>query len=302
MTKIELPLLTGELDTTNISSWLNLCADSFEVWSAMNADKTIKASLQIVLAGLKMDSPPAKHWWNENRDELKLLPTWDAFSQRVKDRFVPPNWRMDALAKFYSITQGSSPFASFVTSLQTARNALTSSGTGYTISDSILKNHLLFFCHPILSLRIRSISTFKYGDIKLDSLIGLMVSTWESMVAENIVRPVLSSVSHHPTSTPRPFLSDSEREKLKLAGGCFRCRKTPASPGWIAHGSRDCPGDITKGIPPSLPRNHITAVLPTENNSTDSNLDLVAAILPSSSFVLHADEWDEDSDSNDDNE
>ena len=33
--------------------------DSFEVWSAMNSDKVLKPSLQIVLAGLKMDSPPA---------------------------------------------------------------------------------------------------------------------------------------------------------------------------------------------------------------------------------------------------
>ena len=100
MTKIELPLLTSELDAPNVTSWLNLCMDSFEVWSAMNFDKTMKPSLQIVLAGLKMDSPPAKNWWNENHDTLKLLPTWDAFAQQVKNHFVPANWRMDGLAKF----------------------------------------------------------------------------------------------------------------------------------------------------------------------------------------------------------
>ena len=101
MTTIDLPLLTGELDAANITSWLNLCTDSFEVWLALNSEKPIKPSLQIVLAGLNMESPLAKHWWNENRDELKVLPTWDAFAQRVKDRFVPANWRMDALAKFH---------------------------------------------------------------------------------------------------------------------------------------------------------------------------------------------------------
>jgi hypothetical protein len=276
--------------------------DSFEVWSAMNSDKVIKASLQIVLAGLKMDAPAAKQWWNENRDELKLLPTWETFAQRVKDRFVPANWRMDALAKFYQISQGSSPFLDFVTTLQTARNALALSGTGFSVNDSILKNHLLFFCHPVLSLRVRSIPNFKYSDMKIDSLIGIMVSTWDSMVAENIVRPTLSSNFSHrdTTSAPRPFLSDSEREKLKLAGGCFRCRRTPSSPGWIAHGSRDCPGDKSKGIPPAPPRNHISSVL--HNNdivhspAPDTNPTAAAAILPSS-FVLYGDEWDEDSDS-----
>ena len=81
MTKIDLPVLMGELDFGNVLSWLNLCMDSFEVWSAMNLDKTMKVSLQIVLAGLKMESPQAKHWWNENRDELKKLTMWDAFAQ-----------------------------------------------------------------------------------------------------------------------------------------------------------------------------------------------------------------------------
>ena len=137
MTKIDLPVLTGELDTGNVSSWLNLCTDSFEVWSAMNSDKTMKVSLQIVLAGLKMESPQAKHWWNENRDELKKLTSWDAFAQRVQDRFVPANWRMDALAKFYTISQGTSPFSDFVTAIQNARNALASAGMGFSINESI---------------------------------------------------------------------------------------------------------------------------------------------------------------------
>lgn len=86
------------------------------------------------------------------------------------------------------ISQGSSTFLDFVTALQTARNALASSGAGFTINDSIHKNHLLFFCHPVLSLRVRSIPSFDYGDMKVDALIGLMGSTWDSIVAENIVR------------------------------------------------------------------------------------------------------------------
>jgi len=120
------------------------------------------------------------------------------------------------------------------------------------------------------------------------------------MVVENVVRPVFSSNSSHTAPTSRPFLSDSEREKLKLAGGCFRCRRTPSSPGWIPHGSRDCPGDKNKGISPAPPRNHIAAVLHEDSDNspigTIANPDSVAAILPSS-FVLHGDEWDDDYDS-----
>jgi len=192
---------------------------------------------------------------------------------------MPANWCMDALAKFYKISQGSSQFLDFVTAIQTARNSLTSSGTGFTVNDSIQKNHLLFFCHPILSLRVRSIPNFKYGNIKLDTLIGLMASTWDSMVAENIVRPVLSSHLSNAGSAPLPFLSDSEHERLKLAGGCFHCQRTPTSPRWVAHGSRDCPGDKAKGIPPAPPRHHVSAVL--HKDASDEDKDHVDAVLPS---------------------
>ena len=163
--------------------------------------------------------------------------------------------------------------------------------------------HLLFFCHPILSLCVRSIPNFKYNELKADALIALMGSTWDSMVSESIVRPSLASNSAHAAFTPRPLLSDSERKKLKLAGGCFRCQQTPSSPDWVPHGSRNCPGDKSKGIPPAPPRNptHIAAFLHENTNTvTPVPHPNVAAILPSS-FVLQGDEWDEDSDSDNSN-
>jgi hypothetical protein len=39
MAKIDLPALTGDLDAANVTSWLNLCEDSFEAWSALNSDR-----------------------------------------------------------------------------------------------------------------------------------------------------------------------------------------------------------------------------------------------------------------------
>ena len=49
-----------------------------------------------------------------------------------------------------------------------------------------------------LTLCIRSIPNFKYNDTKLDTLIGLMTSAWDTMVAERLVRPALSSKTPHP--------------------------------------------------------------------------------------------------------
>ena len=89
-TKLEVPTLSGTLDASTVNGWLNLCQDSFEVHVAVNASP-LKVSIQIVLAGIKMEAPTARSWWNENREDLKSLTTCDDFATRVKDRFVPAN-------------------------------------------------------------------------------------------------------------------------------------------------------------------------------------------------------------------
>jgi len=287
--RLDVPVLSGDLDTSNVTSWLNLCQDTFEVHAAINSS-TVKPSLQIVLAGIKMEAPAAKSWWNENRDDLKALTTWDDLAKKVRERFIPANWKMDALARFYSMSQGSSSFSNYVSTLQDARNALSSGGTGFTISDSIFKNHLLFFCHPILSLRIRSIPSFSYANTRIDALIGLMSSSWDSMVAERVIRPPLSTTSANfpkPTPSSKVFvpLTDRERDSLKLAGGCFRCRRTPSSAGWVKHGARDCPGDEVNGISPA-PGRAVGAVFGEPEDESEDENDFVGAVFPSQSCVL----------------
>ena len=287
-TKLDIPVLAGVLNAPNINSWLNLCQDSFEVHAAINST-TLKPAIQIVLCGLKMEAPAAKSWWNESRDELKALTSWDEFAKRVKERFIPANWKMDALALFYAMSQGSLSFMDYASSLQDARNALSSGGTGFTISDSIFKNHLLFFSHPILCLRIRSMPSFNYVNTRVDALIALMSSTWDSMLLERVIRPPLSTASMNvpkPAHSAKPFilLTDRERDALRLANGCFRCRRTPASPGWVKHGSRDCPGDEANGISPA-PARAVAAVVGAEDDSEDED-DFVAAVFPSRSCVL----------------
>ena len=223
-TKLEIPVLSGVLDASNINSWLNLCQDLFEVYAAVNSS-TLKPLIQIVLTGIKIEAVVARSWWNENRDELKALMMWEEFTKKVKDHFVPVNWKMDALALFYGISQGSSSFMDYTAKLQEACNTLSSGRTGFTISDSVFKNHLLFFSHPILALHMHSIPSFDYAKTRVDGLITLMSLTWDSMVAEHVIRPPVSTTT---VNIPRPVkmfvpLTDRECDTLKQANGCYHC-------------------------------------------------------------------------------
>ncbi|KAK0235543.1 hypothetical protein EDD85DRAFT_968606 [Armillaria nabsnona] len=276
--KLDLPTLAN-ITSIAVLTWLTRCADSFEAWSALNSDKKIKPETQILVAGLKLEHAEAAAWWNENRESLKKLPTWDEFVTKVKDRFVPSNWHLDALAAFFLVKHApGADFQSFISDLQTARNALTSAGTGYTITDSTIKNHLLFFAHPILSLCVRSTTSFSssYGTMKLDALINLMSTTWASLIAENVLRtstahssapsratPTAQITSTHSTASttssnsscyPFPDLSYAKKETLRSSGGCFHCRKTPSLPNWMQHSTRNCPGDSAAGIAPHATR------------------------------------------------
>jgi len=203
----------------------------FEAWDLLNPTRPLDPSLQILLAGLKLESPVAAQWWCENREVLKKMGSWADFATAVKDRFVPASWRLDSLACFYTISQRSSEsFADFLARLQSARSALSGAGRGFTINDSVMKNHLLFNCNRILSLRICAIPTLDYASLKVDGLIGLMSSTWNSMVAENI-----GSARAMPQPGPPLLsrgLSEAERDAIRIARGCFNCQKTPSSPGW----------------------------------------------------------------------
>ena len=127
---------------------------------------------------------------------------------------------------------------------------------------------------------MRSIPSFDYPKARVDGLIALMSSTWDSMVAERVVRAPLSTTSVFPPRAPKTFvpLTDRERDLLKQAGGCFRCRRTPSSPGWVQHSARNCPGDEATGITPT-PVCQVAAVLGEDDDDSDDNF--VTAVFPS---------------------
>ncbi|KAG1791880.1 uncharacterized protein HD556DRAFT_1383432 [Suillus plorans] len=327
MTKLDIPAFSGPLEPATINAWLGRCEDSYLAWSALNAGQVMPSQLRIVLAGLKLEEYNTSLWWSENRDVLKQLATWEAFALCFKDRFIPSGWRLDALACFYNVSQGADDFRSFVATLRVARNTLSSAGLGYTITDSIFKNHLLFFAHPILQLRIRAMPNLGYENLKVDTLIDVMATTWSSLVAEGLTKSIsprlvfkASSASPPvPTSKPAyplPDLSYAEREALRSVGGCFHCRLSPSDAVWKPHIARECPGDVKQGIPPRVPRPATTVAVvgipegckevylthgnPGVTDFSDPNAGLVAALIPKDvimpSCVLEGDSDSDDSD------
>lgn len=211
------------------------------MWSALNADQVMPPQLHIVFTGLKLEESSTSLWWSENRDALKQLSTWEAFTSRFKDHFIPSGWYLDALACFYNVSQGNNDFCLFVTSLQATRNSLGSVGLGYTITDSIFKNHLLFFANPILQLHVCAMLNLGYDSLKVDILINIMATTWSSLVAEGLMmsismQPALpSQASTLKSAYPLPNLSYAEREALHSTGGCFHCCLSPSDATWKSH-------------------------------------------------------------------
>ncbi|KAJ7734379.1 hypothetical protein B0H14DRAFT_3517142 [Mycena olivaceomarginata] len=200
------------------------------------------------------------------------------------------NWRMAALAALYAIQQGSSMFAKFADSLQNARNALASAGVG-----------IIFFSTPtpILRLRVSGMNELPFATMKVDNLIATMSSTWDSLIAEGVVKlprtaapaplvipsaPAVPSQSlPTPASASPAFvpLSHAEKEALRTANGCYHCHKTPQTPGWVKHRSDNCPGDAALGIPPRLAPAVVAAVGPAGFSSMyEEGYVPVAAVMP----------------------
>ncbi len=278
----------------------------------MNPTQTLKVSTMITRACVELKEPSAQQWYLEERADLKKLPTWENFAQRVKTRFLPSNWKLDALRKFYDIRQGSRDFKDYVNDLQGAKNRLPGLSTKsyFAISDATFKNHLLFFAHPQLILRVLSQPSLSLDTIKFDSLINFMSTAWECLAAEGLIRGPRTaptppshfarlslgtqpSPGHQTALSP---LTGNERQALRDAGGCFHCRRTPSSPGWTSHSARNCPGNPSRGISaryadsaPYIKKEPLAAVTSAElsscilDNSDDeddgSNYH-VAAILP----------------------
>ncbi|KAJ7035358.1 hypothetical protein C8F04DRAFT_1182514 [Mycena alexandri] len=76
-------------------------------------------------------------------------------------------------------------------------------------------------------------------------------------------------------------LTHTEKEALRAANGCYHCRKTPQSPGWVRHRSDNCPGDPARGIPPRTAPAVVAAVGPAGFSAVyEEGYAPVAAVFP----------------------
>ncbi|PPQ87876.1 hypothetical protein CVT26_005310 [Gymnopilus dilepis] len=197
-----------------------------------------------------MLEPSMAAWWNAGRTEYLKLETWEAFQKKIKARFMPKGYKLLALRTFFRCTQGSSHFLEYATALATAHNDVDAN----IITPLAYKCHLLFHAHETLISRITAISGFDLTTISFDDLTALMSMQWENLVIEGIVRNGAArprpGVAPAAPATAFGPLTDTEKEKLSAAGGCWKCRKTPKDPSWTPHVGRTCPGDEARGITP----------------------------------------------------
>nr|GAT46647.1 predicted protein [Mycena chlorophos] len=246
-----LPLLTEQPGPLSISNWISVCTQAVELWKEFNPGVTLSTSTMVRLAGAALHHSDAQRWWSRNCEDLVKLNAFEDFTARLMDEFVDAGWRDKALIDFYAISQGADSYRGFVKRLKDARVVLQAAGGEYVIKDGVYRNHLFTLAHPVLRLSTMATPSFRIHSHRPETLVALMSSTWDILVASNkivfsdrvaprTVEPPAVPVAA-PAAPRRPALSDAERQQLKDAGGCFRCRRKPGDPGWVKHTKDNCP-------------------------------------------------------------
>jgi hypothetical protein len=268
---------SGPLTANSLKLWLSSCEDGFDNYQDTHKDATLSAKTRIRLTGSALTDPQMAEWWMSSKAQFLALGTWEEFVKKLKDRFMPVNWKMDALEQFYSCNQGKRDFRSFAADLAQCLGTLPSA----TISTSVYKYHILFFSHPHLYLRMRALQGF---DIDLstqtpDELIALMGAQWDSLVADTTSRSTRSinapaptptpasrvalftSAAHTSTTSPLSLpLTEEERAALTAVRGCWNCRGKPGDPNWNPHQRHMCPGNPSIGARPG--RDYVPSATP----------------------------------------
>ncbi|KAF8508805.1 hypothetical protein BU17DRAFT_99460 [Hysterangium stoloniferum] len=207
------------LTANGLKVWLGSCEDGFENYEDMHGKKLMPKT-HIHLTGATLTEPQMVEWWALGKVEFLALPSWESFVKKVKDCFMPVNWKMDALEQFYSCSQGKHNFAH----LQwTSPNVL---------APFLLQQYLWPFTNTIFFFTLTPSYTFMP-----DELIALMGSQWDNLVADNVAHsghslahinytsstavPLLTSLTGNATSptsliTALKFLPITEEEKAAL--------------------------------------------------------------------------------------
>ncbi|KAJ3538074.1 hypothetical protein NMY22_g5318 [Coprinellus aureogranulatus] len=262
MTNKIIPSYPGPPSANGIRIWLGQVEDGFDNYEDTHKDAKLSVKTRIRLTGTSLLDPQMAEWWSMGRKEYQELATWDSFVAKLKDRFLPVDWKTDALERFYTCQQGKRDFRVFAAELVQHHTTLPSG----TISNTIFKYHLFFFSHPQLYLRMRAIPNFNLDctSTTTDQLIALMAAQWDSLVADTTVRSsravsstaVSSNLRTGLTAAPAsaspapPRLTDEEKALLSAQNACWNCRRKPGDPDWTPHNRTNCPGNPSIGARP----------------------------------------------------
>lgn len=255
----------GPLTANGLKIWLGQCEDGFENYQDTHKDFKFSVKTRIRLTGSSLQEPQMAEWWSAGRTEYLELTTWDVFVTKIKDRWLPVDWKTDALERFYGCFQGKRNFRTFAGELSQCLGQLPSG----TISSTIYKYHLLFHSHPQLYLRMRALQSFSIESTSQtpDQLISLMAAQWDSLVADTTSRRSLPPAQNVATAAPIPLRLGSvtttgsaaqtlvpppltDEDKAALANGCWNCRKKPGEADWVPHTRHTCPGNPAIGARP----------------------------------------------------
>jgi hypothetical protein len=101
-TRFQLPKFSGQMNGETVDSWLRSLSTYFKTCLEMEEDMKLQiASLQ--LEGI------AQAWWDtqlENFSETdERITSWDNFCQALRDRFYPPGYLQNLIAKWLQLRQ-----------------------------------------------------------------------------------------------------------------------------------------------------------------------------------------------------
>ena len=99
-------------------------------------------------------------------------------------------------------------------------------------------------------------SLLGFEKVSVDTLLNMMTTTWDALVAEGNIRQPPDASRPPPTPFPlAPYLRTRSRVSPmpNIKHSKPHCRRTPASKWWINHLARDCPGDGIRLVSPLLP-------------------------------------------------
>lgn len=196
------PYFRGPASPPEIIAWLRRCDDSFASFSFLNPSlkPPLDDKAKIRFAGTALQEKDMMMWWSANRNTFLTpsSPTWKAFVDAVKLRFITDAWRLEELMRFNQLRQENREFKDFARELLQVQDVLTAPPKvdpppdpplpkyPYAIDDDTIIRHLLFFANEVLMRRVMDLSDFKLETIKRDELVSLMTFQWDLMKREGI--------------------------------------------------------------------------------------------------------------------